>query len=84
MMLPWDETNNLHLQCCGIPSLKLLIFLFHPHSHAVMFEIELINLVDHQAADTCASLSWEDREQATVEQLFAVANVDREVCFPFE
>ena len=45
-----------------------------------MFEIELINFVDHQAADAYASLSREDREQATVEQLIAVANVDREVC----
>ena len=63
----------------GIPSLDLLTFLF-PHTHAVMFEIELINFVDHQAADAYVSLSREDREQATVEQLIAVANVDREVC----
>ena len=69
------HTCNVH----GIPSLDLLTFLF-PHTHAVMFEIELINFVDHQAADAYVSLSREDREQATVEQLIAVANVDREVC----
>ena len=48
-------------------------------SHAVMFEIELINFVDHQAADEFAILSKEEKEQATLEQLIAVANAEREV-----
>jgi len=50
------------------------------YTHTVMFEIELISFVDHRAADEFASFSPEERQQATLEQLIAVANAEREVC----
>ena len=44
----------------------------------VMFEIELVSFVDHKAADEFESFTRQERREATLEQLIAVANAERE------
>ncbi len=44
-----------------------------------MFEIELISFIDYKAADEFSSLTRKEQREATLEQLLAVANAEREV-----
>ena len=44
-----------------------------------MFEVEMVSFVDHKAADDFQDFSKQERERATLEQLIAVANAEREV-----
>ena len=44
-----------------------------------MFEVEMISFVDHKAADDFQDFSKQERERASLEQLMAVANAEREV-----
>lgn len=44
-----------------------------------MFEIELVSFVDHKAAEDFSAFSKQERESATLDQLIAVANAEREV-----
>ena len=45
----------------------------------VMFEIELMGYVDYKAADDFSSLSKKEKREASLDQLIAVANAEREV-----
>ena len=44
-----------------------------------MFEIELLSFVDYQAADDFTAFSREERENATLDQIIAVANAEKDV-----
>ncbi len=44
-----------------------------------MFEIELISFIDYKAADEFGSLTRKEKKEASLEQLLAVANAEREV-----
>ena len=45
----------------------------------VLFEIELLSFVDYRAADEFTAFSREDRENATLDQIIAVANAEKDV-----
>lgn len=71
--------NRSAWECDESGSSMKFCFFFITHTHTVMFEIELINFVDHSAADEYAILSKDEKKQATLDQLIAVANAEREV-----
>ncbi|XP_065893278.1 inactive peptidyl-prolyl cis-trans isomerase FKBP6-like isoform X2 [Dysidea avara] len=50
-----------------------------PPKATIMFEIELISFVDHNAADSYAAFTPEERENASVSQLVEVARAEREL-----
>ena len=56
------------------------IIIIKVNSFPVMFEIELINFIDHKAADSYDFMSKDERMQLTLDDLIAVANAEREVC----
>jgi hypothetical protein len=45
----------------------------------VLFEIELLSFVDYRAADEFTAFSREEREKATLDQIIAVANAEKDV-----
>lgn len=49
-----------------------------PASAKVLFEVELLNFIDHKAADDFDAFTEEERKQASFEQLLKVANSERE------
>ena len=48
---------------------------------SVLFQIELLSFVDHRAADEFSSFSREERENATLDQIIAVANAEKDVSY---
>ena len=44
-----------------------------------MFEIELLSFVDYRAANEFTAFSREERENATLDQIIAVANAEKDV-----
>lgn len=53
--------------------------LYIPHYFLVLFEIELLSFVDYRAADEFTAFSREERENATLDQIIAVANAEKDV-----
>ncbi|XP_078363308.1 inactive peptidyl-prolyl cis-trans isomerase FKBP6-like isoform X2 [Oculina patagonica] len=49
-----------------------------PRQATVLYEVELLNYIDHKAADDFEAFTEEERKQATFEQLLKVANSERE------
>lgn len=49
-----------------------------------MYEIELISFVDHKAADDFQSFTRKEREEATLDQIIAVASAETEVSTLFQ
>ncbi|XP_064391991.1 inactive peptidyl-prolyl cis-trans isomerase FKBP6-like [Halichondria panicea] len=49
-----------------------------PPGATIMFEIELISFIDYKAADEFGSLTRKEKKEASLEQLLAVANAERE------
>ena len=45
----------------------------------VLFEIELLSFVDYRAADEFTAFPREDRENATLDKIIAVANAEKDV-----
>ena len=51
----------------------------YPCHFPVLFEIELLSFVDYRAADEFTAFSREEREKATLDQIIAVANAEKDV-----
>ena len=52
---------------------------YFPHHFIVLFEIELLSFIDYRAADEFTAFSREERDNATLDQIIAVANAEKDV-----
>ena len=79
--IPPRATSTLKYceQCKHEGPLNEMFLILFICSRLVMFEIEMMGFVDYKAADEFSSLSKKEQREASLDQLIAVANAEREV-----